>query len=139
MGQEIKRQLNAVMSTWRKKAIECLPELRKDFEDPEGSIYLVFSAMLSAAIDFHRENNIDRLQKIYDFAEWCFRQKSKDLWNAAGVSFYEHLGDHAATRQDMRRWVKPEIYAEIRVLLELRLSNKELQQIDSNYRGTAKK
>ena len=22
-----------------------------------------------------------------------FRQKDKELWNAAGVSFYEHLGD----------------------------------------------
>jgi hypothetical protein len=127
------------MSAWRKKAIECLPELRKDFEDPEESIYLVFSAMLSAAIDFHKENNIDRLQKIYDFAEWCLRQKSKDLWNAAGVSFYEHLGDQTETRQDIRRWVKPEIYAEIRELLEVRLSDKEMQQIDSSYRGITKK
>jgi len=127
------------MSAWRKKAIECLPELRKDFEDPEESIYLVLSAMLSAAIDFHMENNIDRLQKIYDFAEWCFRQKSKDLWNAAGVAFYEHLGDHIETRQDIRRWVKPDIYAEIRGLLELRLTDKELQQIDSNYQGRKKK
>src|ERR1700737_324860 len=126
------------MSAWRKKAIECLPELRKDFEDPEESIYLVLSAMLSAAIDFHMENNIDRLQKFYDFAEWCFRQKSKDLWNAAGVAFYEHLGDHIETRQDIRRWVKPDIYAEIRGLLELRLTDKELQQIDSNYQGRKK-
>lgn len=127
------------MSAWRKKAIECLPELRKDFEDPEESIYLVFSAMLSAAIDFHKENNIDRLQKIYDFAEWCLRQKSNDLWNAAGVSFYEHLGDRAETRQDIRRWVKPDIYAEIRGLLETRLSNKEMEEMDSNYRGATKK
>ncbi len=127
------------MSSWRKKAIECLPELRKDFEDPEESIYLVFSAMLSAAIDFHKENNIDRLQKIYDFAEWCFRQKSKDLWNAAGVSFYEHLGDRAETRQAIWRWVKPDIYAEVRGLLEIRLSNKEMQEIDSNYRGSTEK
>jgi len=127
------------LSAWRKKAIECLPELRKDFEDPEESIYLVFSAMLSAAIDFHKENNIDRLQKIYDFAEWCLRQKSKDLWNAAGVSFYEHLGDRAETRQDIRRWVKPDIYTEIRGLLEARLNDKEMQQIDSHYRGITKK
>lgn len=127
------------MSTWRKKAIECLPEVRKDFEDPEESIYLVFSAMLSAAIDFHRENNNDRLQKIYDFAEWCLRQKNKDLWNAAGVSFYEHLGDQAETRQDIRRWVKPDIYAEIRGLLAARLGNKEMQQIDSIYRRLTKK
>jgi hypothetical protein len=36
------------MSVWRQKAIECLPEERKDFEDPESSIYLVFSELLLA-------------------------------------------------------------------------------------------
>jgi len=91
------------MSVWRKKAIECLPELRKDFKDPNVSIYTVFSELLSASIVFHKSNNVDQLQKIYDFAEWCLRQRSRDFWNAAGVSFYEHLGDYAETRQEMRR------------------------------------
>jgi hypothetical protein len=127
------------MSAWRKKAIECLPESRKDFEDPDTSIYLVFSELLSAAIHFHKTNDIDRLQKIYDFAQWCIQQKDKDLWNAAGVSFYEHLGDQAETRKEMRRWVKPEIYAVIRGLLEVRLSTEEMKQIDNNYLGAAKR
>ena len=121
------------MSVWRQKAIECLPESRKDFEDPQTSIYNIFSELRSATINFHKANNIDRLQKIYDFAEWCFRQKSKELWNAAAVAFYEHLGDYPETRQEMRRWVKSDIYNDIRGLLELRLSNKELQQIDKTY------
>ena len=121
------------MSVWRQKAIECLPESRKDFEDPHTSIYNVFSELQSAAVNFHKANRIDRLKKVYDFAEWCFRQKSKDLWNAAGVAFYEHLGDYPETRQDMRRWVKSDIYNDIRGLLALRLSDKELQQIDKAY------
>jgi len=104
------------------------------FEDPQTSIYIVFSELLSAVVNFHRVNSIERLQKIYDFAEWCFRQKNKALWNAAGVAFYEHLGDYPETRQEMRRWVKSDIYNEIRGLLELHLSNKELQQIDKTYR-----
>jgi hypothetical protein len=127
------------MSVWRKKAIECLPESRKDFEDPSASIYLVFSELRSAAINFHKANNNERLQKIYDFAEWCFRQKDKDLWNAAGVSFYEHLGDYSETRHEMRRWVKPDIYSQIRGLLELHLSNEEMKQIDTSYKETVKK
>jgi len=121
------------MSAWRQKAIECFPESRKDFEAPGTSIYTVFSELLSAAVNFHQTNNSDRLQKIYDFAEWCFRQKTRDLWNAAGVSFYEHLGDYPETRQEMRRWVKPAIYRDIRELLAIRLSEKELQQIDKTY------
>ena len=119
--------------------MECLPECKKDFEHPEESIYLVFGAMRSALIEFHRENKIDRLQKIYDFAEWCFRQKDKNLWNAAGVAFYEHLTDHVETRRELSRWVKPDIYAQIRGLLELRLGEKEMQQIDKSYGRLTKK
>ena len=127
------------MATWRKKAIECLPESRKDFENPDESIYLIFSTILSAVIEFHRQRSTERLQKIYDFAEWCLEQKSKDLWNAAGVSFYEHLGDHVETRQEIGRWVKHKIYAQIRELLELRLSDEEMKEIDGYYASLVKK
>ena len=80
------------MSTWRQKAIDCLPELRKEFEKPETSIYDVFFEILPATIEAHKNKDISRLKKYYAFAEWCFRQKEKDLWNSAGVAFYEHLG-----------------------------------------------
>jgi hypothetical protein len=78
------------MSAWRQKAIDCLPELKQEFESPETSIYAVFIEMRTALVEFHKSDNKERVRKIYDFAEWCFFQKSKDLWNAAGVSFYEH-------------------------------------------------
>src|ERR1700752_3685877 len=109
------------MSTWRQKAIDCLPELRKEFENPTTSIYDVFIELLPATIEAHKNNDINRLRKFYDFAEWCFRQKEKDLWNSAGVSFYEHLGDHEETKNAMPQWVKKDIYNNIRCLLELRV------------------
>src|SRR5689334_15014008 len=98
------------MSTWRQKAISCLPEFRTDFENPKTSIYGVFIEMLPALIEAHKRQDTDRMQSIYDYAEWCFSQKEKDLWNAAGVSFYEHLGDQEETRNEMNKWVKYEIY-----------------------------
>ncbi|CAN5830849.1 hypothetical protein BH10BAC2_BH10BAC2_21690 [soil metagenome] len=121
------------MSTWRRKAIDCLPELRNEFEDKEISIYTVFTELLPATVEAHKTNNTEQLKKCYDFAEWCFRQKEKDLWNAAGVSFYEHLGDYEETLHAMPRWIKPDIYIDVRVLLELRLSEKELQKLDGRY------
>jgi hypothetical protein len=101
------------MSVWRQKAIDCLPESRKDFDRPGSTIYDAF---------------IELLQKIYDFAEWCLGQKDKQLWNAAGVCFYEHLGDQAETREDLRRWVKPQTYNQIKGLLEWRLGKEEFQK-----------
>ncbi|MDB5210739.1 MAG: hypothetical protein JWQ30_1566 [Sediminibacterium sp.] len=121
------------MSTWRQKAIDCCPELKRDLEQPDISIYLVFSELLPVTIEAHNENNTERLQKIYGFAEWCFGQKEKDLWNAAGVSFYEHLADDQVTRQAIPKWIKWDIYKDIRGLLALRLNEVELLKLDKEY------
>jgi hypothetical protein len=121
------------MSTWRKKAIECLPEEKKELENPTASIYAAFREILGVLPLAHLNNDHERLKKIYAFAEWCFRQKEKDLWNAAGVSFYEHLGDHEAVFEQMHNWVSREIYQEIRGLLELRIINNMLKKLDKEY------
>ena len=36
------------MSKWRQKAIECLPECKREFEQPDTSIYMVFFELLPA-------------------------------------------------------------------------------------------
>ena len=121
------------MSAWRKRAIECLPSLKKDFEDPQTSIYGVFMELLPVTVASHKSNNLAQLKKNYDFAEWCFRQKSENLWNAAGVSFYEHLGDKSETLQAIHLWVKLDIYIEIRSLLKQRVGEATLKIIDGLY------
>ncbi|WP_446725126.1 DUF7674 family protein [Mucilaginibacter sp. SJ] len=121
------------MSAWRKRAIECLPASKREFEDPETSIYTVFMELLPATVAPHRNNDTTQLKKNYDFAEWCFRQKSEELWSAAGVSFYEHLGDTTETLQAMHLWVKRDIYIEIRPLLKQRLDEATLKAIDGLY------
>jgi hypothetical protein len=121
------------MSAWRKRAIECLPGSKREFEDPQISIYGIFMELLPATVAAHRNNDTAQLKKNYDFAERCFRQKSEDLWNAAGVTFYEHLGDKAETLQAIHQWVKRDIYTEIRPLLEQRLDASTLKSIDDLY------
>lgn len=126
------------MSAWRRKAIECLPHLNKEFEQPTTSIYDVFVEILAALVDAHREKDNTKLQKIYAFAEWCHEQKEKDIWNAAAVSFYEHLGDDEETLKNFSRWVKPGIYSGIRELLQLRLPKEEIQRLDKAYKFKSK-
>lgn len=121
------------MSVWRRKAIECLPDFKIEFEKPGTSVRDVFVEMLPAVIKAHRENDRVKLAQIYGFAEWCFQQKEKELWNAAGVCFYEHLGDYEETVEGFWQWVKPDIYSEIRGLLELRLQETKVQALDRLY------
>jgi hypothetical protein len=121
------------MSVWRRKAIECLPELKKEFERPDISIYGVFFELLPCAVESHKNNDIVQLRKIYGFAEWCLSQNEKDLWNAAGVCFYEHLADNKVTLKEMNKWVSNDIYKKVRELLKLRLDEMDFKVLDNSY------
>ena len=122
------------MSAWRKKAIDCAPELREEFEKSDTNLYKVFAELMPILKAAHMSRDLERLEKIYDFAEWCFRQKDKNLWNAAGVSFYEHLGDTDETFSVFTTWIKKELYADIRGLLYQRLDDLKLKKLDEYYK-----
>ena len=127
------------MSVWRQKAIEIAPELKKEFQDPGLSPYTVFSELLSLLERAHIENDIPRLKRIYDYAEWCSLQTDKKLWNAAGVSFYEHLGDNELVFSQFTKWVKKNIYLELRDLLNQRFGEERMKQLDKYYDRTKPK
>lgn len=120
------------MSAWRQRAIDCAPELKKKFEAAD-SPYMVFSELLPALRQAHIDKNKNLLQAIYGYAEWCFRQKDQKLWNAAGVSFYEHLGDHEETFSGFTTWIKKDIYFDIRGLLNERFDDQKMKMLDRYY------
>lgn len=124
------------MSAWRQRAIEIAPELKKDFQESGLSPYKVFSELLSLLEQAHINNDTSRIQKIYDYAEWCFQQKDQKLWNAAGVSFYEHLGDKDIIFLQFTNWIKKNIYMEIRNLIYQRLDSDKVKSLDKYYGWT---
>jgi len=124
------------MSVWRRKAIEIAPELRKDFEDPDLSPYTVFSELLYLLKQAYTSNDVERIQKIYDYAEWCSKQKEQKLWNAAGVSFYEHLADDELVFSQFTKWIKKDIYFEHRDLLDLKFGDDKMKELDKFYGWT---
>ena len=79
------------MATWRRKAIELFPELRRELNHPEYTIYWLFFDLYPEVQIAHRESDSARLDKIYGYAAWCIDQTSKEPANAAAVAFYEHL------------------------------------------------
>ncbi len=111
--------------------MECLRERKHELEKED--IYITFGIILHALHDAHKENDAEQIQNIYAFAEWCHKQKSKDVWNAAGVVFYEHLGRYAEIRDALPKWISHPFYKEIRELLKRGLDEKQLQKIDKVY------
>ncbi len=89
------------MEHWRTKLIESFPECRAEWENEDETIYLVFMGLNARCQEAHERGDQMVLRRIYDFAAWCARQNEKDLWNAAGVSFYEHIVDHPIALQEI--------------------------------------
>jgi|LSQX01.3.fsa_nt_gb dihydrofolate reductase len=121
------------MSVWRRKALETFYELRCYFDDKDDTIYSVFLALLPELSKAHKQGNIQLITKIYDFAEWCLNQKDKNLWNAAGVGFYEHLVDDKSTLDAIPDWIKPYIFKEVEVLFEARLDEVKFKELKEQY------
>jgi hypothetical protein len=121
------------MSAWREKAMECAPELKRKFESSDLTPYTVFMELLPITRQAHIDKDHKQLQKIYDYAEWCYKQKEKKLWNAVGVSFYEHLCDYEETFSGFTNWVKKEIYFGIRDLLNHRFDDDKMKLLDDYY------
>jgi hypothetical protein len=122
------------MSTWRRKAIETFPDLRPEFEKPGTSIYGVFFELLPRVREAHARDATAELQRIYDFAKWCFEQEQGDLSGAAAVAFYEHLVDERGTRDQIPRWLPPKIFRACEALFQARLTSEEFMELREAYR-----
>ena len=77
----------------------------------------------------HAAKNDDLLRKAYGFANWCRTQQAEDLWNAAGVSFYEHLFDAWSDRELILPWLSPEALRDSMPLWQARLNPAQLAEL----------
>jgi hypothetical protein len=61
----------------------------------------------------------DFLERVYQFAEWCFgAHQNQYLRNAVAVSFYEHLPAFGPARSDLARRFTPAMWTELQPLLK---------------------
>ena len=117
------------MAAWRRIAIERFPDLRTALQDRDYSIYFLFADLRRMAQDAHERRDSVTLRHIYNFAAWCSAQRNKDLWNAAGVSFYEHLFDRRDQWRAVAPWLSDRMIKDCWGLWELRLSAGELGKL----------
>ena len=96
------------MAEWRRRALEAFPDLAPDIRDAEFSLHDLFRELVPKAMDAHRADDGASLDRIYGYARWCLLHPHKELWNPAGVSFYEHLFED----WDLRRQVASRLDSE---------------------------
>src|SRR5712691_1137256 len=86
-----------------------------------STVYQLFFDLLPFTQDSHRLRNDHGLFRAYGYAEWCLHQKSKDLWNAAGVCFYEDPFDEQDKWDEVIPWLSPYVIAECSSLWQTHL------------------
>lgn len=116
-----------IMSVWRRKALDLFPQFREEFVQPDATPYTVFFELLPLVQEYHATNNIEGLNKIYDYVDWCYGQwhRSYYLGNAAAVAFYEHLVDHRMTLEAIPKWIKPQTARDVLSLWEWKVGNRQ--------------
>ncbi|OKP99785.1 hypothetical protein [Paenibacillus sp. P46E] len=114
------------MSTWRRKALELFYDARFYFAQKDDTIYSLLIELRIKVVKAHEMNNIEELDKIYAYAEWCFKQEKRSfyLFNAIAVGFYEHLVEKEITRNAIPYWIKPDIFEAVQPLFEWMLEKK---------------
>jgi hypothetical protein len=124
------------VANWRRKALALFPDLRHDVQRRDFSVYMLFFELLPMCRQAHKAGDDEALRRIYGFVEWCFEQKAKDMWNAAGVAFYEHLfDDHPSLWPEVVQWLSPLVIEGVWGLLEWRLSAEELAEVKRLIEG----
>jgi hypothetical protein len=124
------------MAVWRRKALALLPEFRRELGLRSYTLYQLFFDLVPAVQDAHRQGDDDLLRRAYGFAEWCLFQKSKDLWNPAGVAFYEDLFHcDRSLWERIIPWLSPEVIAQVRGLWEVMLKPGVYQELVSILAG----
>jgi hypothetical protein len=116
---------------WREKARQLFPTLQEDLEEESYNIYSLFFDLLPMAEEAHDSVDTPLLRRIYDFAEWCFSQEDKELWNSAGVAFYEHLFDEDRHWEAVISWLSQEVVEGCWTLWEFRLSSARFEKLKS--------
>ena len=121
------------MATWRRKALELFPDLRGEIQERGSTIYTVFFALLPRLREAHRAGDAAELDAIYGYAAWCAGQNTTDLWNAAGVCFYEHLPDARQTKAAMADRIPPDVFPRVAGLLEARMEADEFAALKKQF------
>ena len=104
------------MSVWRQKALQTAPELRADFQDPDLSPYMVFSEFRHLLKIAHENNDLPRIEQIYQYAGWCLNQ-----------------ADNEIILTQLPQWLKKDIYLKVRDLLVHGLSGDQIKILDRQY------
>ncbi len=124
------------MSTWKREALERLPEC-SDILTRYGlkatEVWVELRLVCEAA---HKRGDDDLLHRIYDYARWCWQSPAPHLRRAVEFAFYQHIPVIPVLRQDMRRRFTRSQFDELREPFSRQLSSDAMAQLEREFDET---
>ena len=121
---------------WQALAQALLPELHERFGAEEtwkgGGAMPFFFELLAATRQAHLAGDEAFLLRAYAFAHWCMAQSDRELWNSAGVGFFEHLFD-GLPPDSVVPWIGSDAFHDIVPLIEARLGSERARKIRKRF------
>src|SRR5215470_6692676 len=103
---------------WKEQAKHMFPELLSEVEQAETPYLLWFGLRRAFNNAYSSRRNESLIARIYEFAHWCEEQPrgataEADLATCVSVSFFEHIAESPAARDDMPRWFSKEEFSKM--------------------------
>jgi hypothetical protein len=129
-------QKGHALQGWQALAKALMPAVYGEFcagnSVGKGTLAQFFCVLLSATRKAHRTGDDEFLLSAYAFAHWCMAQPDRELWNAAGVAFFEYLFDDLDPATVVP-WLAPRTCTDILPLVGHRLGEQRVREIERAY------
>ncbi|OZI38045.1 hypothetical protein CAL29_06750 [Bordetella genomosp. 10] len=122
------------MSTWRRKAIEAVPELRDRIEQSWSPMaaWIELRSLFEQAM---KNGDIQRARRIMDYARYCLAAPNADVNTAVAVGFIEHLADDEATRARLPELISVREFNDWREIMSYHADDQVLESLNAAFRS----
>lgn len=122
------------MSTWRRIALETLPELRQTIEraDSPMVLWIELHWALERAYCLQPPDD-DRIARLYRYAEWSWDSPNADARSAVACAFYEHIPQNGTIARDLSRWMTTERFRQLEEVFRYFLSEEQFQKFRTRF------
>ncbi len=133
------------MSSWRRIALEKLPEYRDLIEHADNPMALWIDLHIKFKEVYRAETPDDGvIRRFYEYARWCLespgaRDYLSEAGSAAACAFYEHLPQNGVIRRDLPRWLSRDEFLGLRDVFRYHLSDEEYRIFEAEFLGKTKK
>ncbi len=126
------------MSTWRRKAIEAVPELKGKLEKVASQMEAwIEIRMYFEGIRVEEESN--KIRDILNYAQWCMSEEAGKLPNdsstAVCCAFYEHLPENQNNWGYFKKWFTPKEFETLKGVFSYHIKEEELNNLSAEFYG----